>query len=142
MSTSVPDEHIPELQRLKDISERLLSPEVYQRIVEEAPIALLAVDDKGRVVLFNRQSELLLGYSRLEVIGQSVEMFVPDARRAVHVVHRAKYSQDPQVRPMGRDLDLEARQKSGNTIPVYITLAPLVTTDGIFTMAAIRRKDT
>jgi PAS domain S-box-containing protein len=141
MNPSDDVDHIPELARLKEISERLLSPEVQQKVNDEVPIALVVADAEGRVVLFNRQAELLFGYSRVEVFGKPVEIFVPEARRGSHVQHRSRYTNDPQVRPMGRDLDLEARHKNGSTFPVAVMLAPLVTTEGIFTMAAIRRKD-
>lgn len=136
-------QHIPELKKLKEISERLVSPELSVRLVEELPDALVVVsNDDGRIVLFNRQAELMFGYSRVEVIGQVIELLVPDNRRAQHEGHRRKFADDPRARPMGSAMLLTARHKSGREFPVKINLAPIPTTDGIFTGAIVRRTDT
>jgi PAS domain S-box-containing protein len=134
------EEHIPELARLREISERLISPELAVQLIDTAPDAWVVVNEDGRIVLFNQRAVLLFGYVRGEVIGQPVEMLIPEAKRVVHVGHRTRYMDSPQVRPMGRDYDLEARHKSGKSIPVLINLAPVVISEGTFISAAIRRK--
>lgn len=135
--------HIPELQRLKEISERLVSPELSVKIVEELPDALVVVrNDDGVIVLFNRQAELMFGYTRIEVIGQRIETLIPDEKREVHEEHRRRYSNDPRARPMGVAMALTARAKNGRTFPVQINLSPIPTIDGTFTSAIVRRTDT
>ena len=133
--------HIPELARLKEISERLVSPELVVRLIDTLPDALVVVNEDGRIVLFNQQAELLFGYTRAEVFGQAVEILIPESRRGTHIGHREKYMGFPQVRPMGRDLNLEGRHKSGKTFPVIINLSPVIISDGTFVSAAVRRKD-
>lgn len=135
-------DHIPELARLKEISERLVSPELAVRIVEDLPDALVVVsNDDGRIVLFNGRAELIFGYSRVEILGQKIEVLVPDARRESHVKHRETFADDPRARPMGSAMLLAARRKDGSEFQVKINLSPIPTTDGIFTCAIVRRTD-
>lgn len=127
-----------DIERLKQISSELAGPELLGPLVEALPDALLIVDELGRVVLFNRQAELLFGYHRLEVLHREVEMLLPERLRSMHRQHRSGFVRDPRVRPMGIDLDLWMRHKSGNEVKVKINLAPMVTTVGIFTLAIVR----
>src|ERR1041384_232650 len=103
------DMHIPELQKLKELSERLVSPELAARINDELPDALVVTTEEGKIVVFNRQAELMFGYSRLEVFGKPVEMLIPPSRREAHVSHRSGYAGDPRSRPMGSAMLLEAQ---------------------------------
>lgn len=133
-------EHIPELTRLREISERLVSPELAVQLIETSPDAWVVVNEDGRIVLFNQQAVLLFGYTKPEVIGRPIELLIPEARRDKHEEHRRAFMAMPQIRPMGVNLDLEARHKSGRTIPVLINLSPVVISEGTFVSAAIRRK--
>jgi PAS domain S-box-containing protein len=107
-------------------------------ILESAPDALVIVDGKGTIVLVNSQAERLFGYGREELVGQKIELLVPQDLRGVHVGHRDRFMADPKARPMGAALDLRARRKDGSEIPVEISLSPLGTTKGRFVSAAIR----
>ncbi len=129
----------PSMQRLKELSETLVGPELYGRLLEALPDALIVADASGNVLLFNAQAELLLGYHRSEILGRSVDMLVPVASREHHVHHREKFAEDPRTRPMGSDLHLMAQRKDGSSIPVAINLSPIVSPQGVFTMAVIRR---
>ena len=71
-------------------------------LMEAAPDAVVCVAAGGRIVLVNAQTERLFGYGRDELVGQPVEILVPDAIKAVHTAHRAGYLADPQPRPHGR----------------------------------------
>lgn len=135
------EEHIPELARLRQISERLVSPELATKIIENLPDALVVVEvPSGRIVLFNGRAEKLFGYARVEVLGETVEILIPEMKRAAHIAHREKYVLKLEDRPMGEDQDLEARHKSGVVIPVLINLSSIVITEGTFVSAAVRRK--
>lgn len=121
-----------ELERSRALTER------FQRLVESAPDAIIVVDDHGRIVLANAQTGKLFGYASDELIGQPVEILVPDSARGRHVAHRDRFIGHPSVRPMGSGLDLLARRKDGNTVPVEISLSPLQTQEGVLISAAIR----
>lgn len=110
----------------------------YEELVESAPDAILVVDRQGTIELVNGQAEVLFGYPRAELIGQPVEVLVPDRARDVHPSHRVGYFGDPRTRPMGAGLDLTARRKDGNEVPVDISLSPLRTDRGMVVAVAIR----
>ncbi|MDX2179037.1 MAG: ATP-binding protein [Bryobacteraceae bacterium] len=97
----------------------------FRELLESAPDAVLEVNREGVVVLVNRAAESLFGYSREELLGQSVETLVPTDLRSNHVDHRKRYEAHPAVRPMGIGLELEARRKDGSCFPVEISLSPI-----------------
>lgn len=135
------DESTPAgLERLRELTQDLIGPEIVAGWLEDLPVPFLAVDEAGHVVYFNAASELLFGYPRSEVIGQPVEMLVPESARAAHAGHRARYADDPRKRPMGIGMSLTARQKNGKEVPVEITLSPRMTTAGLITSAVVWRK--
>jgi len=103
-----------------------------------APDASVMVDGEGRIVFANRQAETFFGWPRRELLGQSVEVLVPDAARVRHVSQREQYAADPQPRPMGAGLELNARTRDGREVPVEISLSPIETATGRFVTAAVR----
>jgi PAS domain S-box-containing protein len=107
-------------------------------LLEAAPDAMLLVDAGGRVVLANRQTEKLFGWSREELIGQPIEALVPARFRPNHPSHRGGYFHEPRTRPMGAGIDLYALRKDGSEFPAEISLAPVQARDGTFVTAAVR----
>ena len=107
-------------------------------LLEAAPDAMVIVDAAGRIALANHQMEKLFGYTRTEVLGQRVEILVPERYRNAHPRHREGYFKDLRTRPMGAGLDLFALRKDGTEFPAEISLAPLHTEDGTFVTAAVR----
>src|SRR5436190_11496199 len=91
------------LAAIVDITERKRAEEKFRLAVESAPNAMLMVDDRGRIVLANAQTEKLFGYSRQELLGESIELLVPGRFRAQHPGHRADFHASPRSRPMGAD---------------------------------------
>lgn len=99
--------------------------EIYQRIFEDTPDALLVIDQTGHIVLANIQAETLFGHDRRQLIGHPVEMLIP-ARFTRHVEYRARYIAEAQSRSMGGTTELFALRKDGSEFPVDIVLSPLV----------------
>src|ERR1700692_3533986 len=87
---------------------------------------------------FNSQEQELFGYQHDELVGQKVEMLVPESYRHGHEHHRENYAQAPKTRRMGADLDLYGRRRNGSEFPVEISLSPIVTEKGSFVLSAIR----
>jgi len=110
----------------------------FRSAIEGAPDAMVIVDEGGCINLVNGQTETLFGYAREELIGQSVEILLPEALRKGHRERRREYAQAPKARPMGRDIDLNARRRDGTDIPVEISLSPLDSSDGALVVCAIR----
>ena len=107
-------------------------------LLEAAPDAMVCVDADGRIALVNAQTERLFGYGRDELVGQPVEMLVPDAVRAIHPGRRAGYVSDPRPRPMGAGMELAGRRRDGSTFPAEISLSAIDTEEGILVSAAVR----
>lgn len=73
----------------------------FRALLEAAPDATITVAEDGRITLVNSQTETLFGYSRTELIGQPIEILMPDELRAAHVAHRRDFCAQPRRRPMG-----------------------------------------
>jgi PAS domain S-box-containing protein len=115
-----------------------LSDGISAALLEAAPDAMVCIAADSRIVLVNAQAERLFGYERAELIGQRVEILVPDAARAVHPGHRAQYVADPRCRLMGAGLALAGRRRDASTFSAEISLSAIDTDDGILVTAAIR----
>jgi len=106
--------------------ERVVSHERNIRVlVEAAPNGIVVVDDHGVIKTVNRAAEALFGYDRRELLGQEVELLVPEAQRITHVSERRRYQLDPQPRLMGGGRELSGRRKDGSEVPVEVGLAPV-----------------
>lgn len=125
------------LAAVVDITERKRAEERFRVAVESAPSAMLMVDEKGKIVLANAQTEKLFGYAKQELLGQSIEMLVPGRFRDRHPRHRSGFHAEPRSRPMGVDRELFAVRKDGVEVPVEIGLNPIKTAEGSFVLAAV-----
>ena len=114
------------------------SEERFRGLMESAPDAMVIVGARGRIVLVNRQTEQMFGYDRGELLGQPVEILIPEKFRPRHAAHRTGFIDDPKVRPMGAGLELFGVRRDGTEFPVEISLSPLETDEGRLVSAAIR----
>ena len=111
--------------------------QLFKAVVESAPNGVVMVDRRGAIVLVNRETERLFGYSRDELIGQSIEMLVPHRFRDGHPATRNAFFADPQSRAMGAGRDLFGIHKNGTEIPVEIGLNPIEAEEGLFVLASV-----
>ncbi len=107
-------------------------------LLESTPDAIVLVNEAGLMVLVNAQAEAVFGYGRAEMIGQPVEMLLPQRLRAQHLGHRGHFFSQPRARSMGAGLELHGLRKGGQEFPVEISLSPLRTEAGLMAMSAIR----
>jgi protein-histidine pros-kinase len=129
----------PLATKLVEIGERARKQELrVKEILDSAPDAIVIVDPDGRIVLVNAQTERIFGYSRAKLLGQKVEMLLPERLRAAHPAHRGGFFANSRARPMGAGLELYARRMDGTEFPVEISLSPLETDEGTLVSSAIR----
>jgi protein-histidine pros-kinase len=114
------------------------SEAILSSLFEYAPDAIVVVNDQGVITRINAQAEAMFGYSRTELLGQPLEILLPESFRQRHVSHRLNYMAEPRLRPMGVCLELFSLCKDGAEFPVDIMLSPLKTADGSVVITVIR----
>lgn len=133
--------HMPEgvcvLASIIDITERKRAEERLRLVVEAAPNAMLMINAQGDIVLVNSQVEKLFGYTRQELLGQAIELLIPERYRQHHGQYRDSFFQQPDTRAMGAGRDLFGLKKDGSEVPIEIGLNPLHTGDGHFVLASV-----
>jgi hypothetical protein len=122
----------------RDVTERQRADARFRGLLEAAPDAMVCVDTDGRIALVNAQTERLFGYGRDELVGQPVEILVPDQVRGLHPAHRAGYVADPRPRPMGADMQLAGRRRDGSTFPAEVSLSAIETDEGLLVTSVVR----
>jgi PAS domain S-box-containing protein len=110
----------------------------FRAFLESAPDAVVVVDQSGTIVIANGLTEKMFGYARDELLGQPVEILVPERFRRAHTGDRDRYSHAPRTRPMGAGQELWGRRKDGSEFPVEISLSPLPTEAGTLVTSIIR----
>src|SRR6185295_17802880 len=106
-------------------------------LLESASQAILSIDPAGRIVLANRKTEEIFGYTRDELLGARIEILLPESKRASHGRQRDEYFTQPRTRPMGIGLDLSGRRKDGAEFPVEVSLSYVETEEGTFAIAFV-----
>jgi len=121
-----------------DITERKQAEAMFRGLLETAPDAMVIVNEAGRIVLVNSQTEKVFGYRRQELLERPVELLIPERYRGHHSEHRRNYSASPRARAMGAGLELYGRRKDGTEFPVEVSLSPLATEEGVLVSSAVR----
>lgn len=106
--------------------------------LELVPDPCVVVGHDGRILAANRAVEVLFGYTPESLIGERIELLVPERFRHAHRQHRAAYDKAPRRRAMGSGLELYGRRHDASEFPIDISLAPVSMPDGDVVAAAIR----
>jgi anti-anti-sigma factor len=116
----------------------VVTPAVMWRLVDALADGVALADGPGDLVLANRRLEDMFGYAHGELLGQAIETLIPADLRGAHAAYRAGYLKAPKTRPMGAGARLVGLRKDGSTFPAEISLSPVPTATGHFTMAVVR----
>jgi PAS domain S-box-containing protein len=120
-----------------DISERKRAEERFRLVVEAAPCGMLMINREGRIVLMNALTEKMFGHGRSELLGQPVELLVPDRFRAEHAAYCADFCANPTARVMGAGREVCGRRRDGSEFPLEIRLTPIEMAEGAFVLSAL-----
>src|SRR5690349_5352284 len=107
------------------------------RALETSLDGIVIIEADGTITMVNRELESQFGYLRDELVGQRLEVLVPDASQVIHADLRDQYLRDPEARGMGSGRQLHGRRKNGSEFPVAIELTPLRSERGLFVLATI-----
>jgi PAS domain S-box-containing protein len=116
------------------------------RLIEASPVAVAASSQGGKILYVNQKLADLFDYEVNELIGQEIELLMPERYRADHRIYRAIFAENPRTRPMGSGLDLVGRRRDGSEFPIEVGLSYYRTPDGLIILSAVtditRRKQT
>jgi PAS domain S-box-containing protein len=126
------------LDRDRSFEEVSARSQHYIKLLDSAPDAIVVVGEDGRIQIINVQTEVLFGYRREELIGQRIDMLIPERFRRTHGDHLSRYFADPGARPMGSGLQLFGRRKDASELPIEVSLSPQGDDHGMTVSAAIR----
>lgn len=115
-----------------------LTGDQIKAFLDAAPDAIVIADEAGRIAFVNIETEAMFQYPRTALIGEPVEMLLPERLRARHRDHFVRYCLSPRRRPMGHGLELYGLRRDGVELPVEISLSPVSTAHGMFISSAIR----
>lgn len=114
------------------------SEERLRALFQFSPDAIVVTDREGKITELNAQVEKFFGYARSELLGQPIEMLIPERFRTVHPKYRADYAAQLRVRTMGVGLELFGCRKDGSEFPVDIMLGPVEAAEGPMVLSVIR----
>ncbi|MCP5136651.1 MAG: transporter substrate-binding domain-containing protein [Gammaproteobacteria bacterium] len=123
---------------LIDVTERKAAEKRFAALMESAPDAMVVINRGGELVLVNSQVEKVFGWSRQELLGNKIEMLLPESIRKAHVGFREKFFDEPHTRPMGAGLELTAVRRGGAEFPVEVSLSPIHTDEELLVVAVAR----
>jgi PAS domain S-box-containing protein len=119
------------------IAERSLADEMFRLAVEACPSGMVMTDSDGKIVMINTEVEHMFGYTRDELVGQSVDVLVPEPLRSKHLCSRTRFTSAPECRRMGEDRDLYGTRKDGSEFPIEVDLNPINTGDQLMVLSVI-----
>ena len=128
------DQAMPDPQRVAELTRAL---RMFQGLLESQAEGIVIVNGDGVIVIVNKQAETLFGYTREELLGERIEILIPQRFRAGHTSQRRGYVDSPHTRAMGIGLDLTARRKDGTEFPAEVSLSTLETDEGILVTSRI-----
>lgn len=111
--------------------------EQFEALFNYATVGIILCNDSAEIINFNAQAEIQFGYTKEEVLGQKIELLIPEKYRPSHVKDRNRYYENPGNRIMGHGRDLHARKKDGTEFPVEVSLSTYRLKEQVFVIAFV-----
>ncbi len=111
--------------------------EKFSALFNHATIGIIVTNQDAEIIMVNPQALKQFAYEEKDLIGNKIEILIPDEFRKGHVSHREKFQQSPVSRPMGGNLELKGRKKDGSNFPVEISLSYFRENEKVFVIAFI-----
>jgi len=125
------------LSSIIDITEQQRADKRFLLALEAAPNAMVTINNRGKIALVNSQAEEMFGYERDELLGERIEILVPESSRSSHLNFRNDYFNQPEARPMAVGRESRARRKDGSEFPVEVVLTPFDTAAGTWVLTSV-----
>ncbi|GEM_PF-2964180 len=111
-----------------------------RHLLQSAPDPIIAIDEESRIVIVNKMIEHIFGYSQSELVGQPIELLIPERFHDILDSYRTEYLKDPQIRPMRSHYGdvIMAQTKTGREFPVEVNLSPIQTSSGLIITGSVR----
>ncbi len=132
------DDGVHVVSTIRKIGSTNISEAFFRNLLDAAPDAMVIVDAHGKVAIVNAQTEQMFGYPRERLLGNSIEMLMPERFHERHQDHRTRYVDKPKLRGMGVGMELAGVRSDGSEFPVEISLSPINTSSGLFVSSVIR----
>lgn len=120
-----------------DLTDRNTADTQFQTVMEAMPTGIILADDAGHITMVNQHVGRMFGYEPVELLGQPVEVLLPERFRAAHPTHVRTFFRSPTARAMGAGKDLSGLRKDGSEFFLEIGLAPIQTPQGVRIVASI-----
>jgi PAS domain S-box-containing protein len=120
-----------------DITERKQAQDRFRLVVEASPNGIVVVDGQGQIVLVNARAEKLFGYRRDELVGQRIELLVPERVPGEYGDYWGRFDARPAAQSMGAGLELFGRRKDGTEFPVEIGTGAIQSPEGTLVLNVI-----
>ncbi len=121
----------------RNLEEAKFAERMFRLAVESCPSGMVSVNEAGRIVLVNGEIERQFGYGREELIGQPVDILLPEQLRGQHLRHRESYAHEPEPRRMGARRDFIGLRKDGREFPIEVALNPIRTREGLLVLCVV-----
>lgn len=109
--------------------------------LEDADEAIVVIQSEGAVVLMTKAAEELFGVSSEDMVGEFVEMLVPERKRWGHQAHRRGYLAEPADREMDPGLFPEAERPDGTIVPIAARLEPIRVDGELYVAAHVSERE-
>jgi len=123
---------------IRDISERKQAEQKFRSVTESAIDAIISADHTGCIISWNKAATKILGYSEEETVGKRLEMIIPERFHEAHRQGMKRFTETGDAHVIGKTVELAARTKSGEEVPIELSLSTWTVRDERYYTGIIR----